>query len=257
MSRTLSTLAALVAAVLACTGLALIGSPADASQGGASAARLAPKPRVGQCRTTTAAQTFSFTDNHAPVACSQPHRLRTFAVVAVPKTFNYVHINQAKLGRVAANLCYPRFWKAIGGGHANRALTAYDWAYFGPSLKDRKHGARWLRCDVVLQATTPAGVAGLAPLPNVGWPMLGTRTITDNIRRCLATTTDGYWTVCSRPHVARADQAFVMASASHPTQAQVNAAAATTCPGKRAYAVGTWAWAHGDHVVTCYSVTTS
>jgi hypothetical protein len=246
MSR-IRILAVLTALVLAALSTLVSVTPADAA---------GSRPKVGQCRTTTFVQSFSFSDSRRPVPCSSVHRMRTFAVIDIPKGVDYVHISGTRAGNIARRDCTKPFWRALGGGPSARAQTAYTWSFFGPTLKQRKAGARWIRCDVSLLATPPGANSVFVPLPHVPFPMIGSRPITDSTRRCLSDATHSYWTICSRAHAARADQTFTMATA-WPSQATVDAAAATKCPGKRAYAPYPFEWKLGDHVITCYSVTTS
>lgn len=258
MSRTriLSTFAAIVAVAVACTGLALITAPANASP---ERVAKVTRPKVGQCRTTTYSQGFAVADPRKPVPCSQPHTMKTFAVVTIPKRISLKNVNGRKLNAFIVNACFSQFRKALGGSYSARAQSAYSVWSFLPTKAQRKKGARWVRCDLSLSGATSTGVGFLPSLPNLSFPMVGSRPITDATRRCLATADHDYWTICAKPHVARADQTFVFANptAQYPTQAAINAQAATQCPGKRALGQGSWEWTHGDHVITCYSSTTS
>lgn len=252
MYRARTLLATFVAVVLALSGLALIGSPANARD-----AKKPVRPKVGQCRTTTYEQGFGYSDPRKPVACSAPHRMKTFAVVTIPKRINLKKINEAKLGRYAFDTCQPRFSKALGGSQALRAQTAYTWWSFIPTKAERKKGARWLRCDLSLLAIVPGGNSFAPPLPNLSLPMIGNRPVTDVTRRCLAEADNEYWTTCNRPHAARADQTFAINSATRPSEATVKAQAAVQCPGKRFTWPNLGEWRLGDRTATCYSVTTS
>lgn len=221
----------------------------------AEARPAAARPQVGQCRTTTFAQSFSFADTRAPVACSRVHRMKTYAVPNIPAGVNYVKITDLRFAQIATQLCQPRFYRALGGNHSLRNQTAYTWSYFGPTLAQRKAGARWVRCDVSLLATAPGGTSSFVPLQNLSFPLVGARPITDKTRRCLSDATNSYWTVCLRAHAARADQTFVMTNKALPSQAAVEAAGDTRCPGKRVTRPGLAEWRLGNRAITCYTVT--
>jgi hypothetical protein len=255
--RTNRILASLAALLVVASGFALLTTaPSNAAAG--RAAQLPAKPRVGQCRTTTFAQSFNMADSHKPVPCSKAHTMHTFAVPNVPKRLAYKNIGAAKLEQVAVTACTRPFWKALGGSFATRDETAYTWVYFAPTKAQRKAGARWLRCDVILPMTLPGATSSqLAPLSNLPFPVIGNRSITDAIRSCLTAVNHGYVTTCDHPHAARSDRTFTIASATKPSQATVNAAAATKCPAEHAIAPYYRYWDFGDHTIVCYSTTTS
>jgi hypothetical protein len=215
------------------------------------------KPIVGQCRTTTAAQDTGLYDTHAPVPCSTLHRMKTFAVPTVPSGLDFVHITVSQAAALGQALCYPKFQTALGGTLADRHLTTYDFSFFIPTLAQRKAGARWVRCDLILLYLGTDGYTAYAALPNFSFPFVGGHTLTDKTHRCLAVADHDYWTTCSRPHVARADQTFVIHSTSYPSNATAAAAANTACPGKRWTKPGPYAWKHNDHTLVCYTNTTS
>ncbi|MCW2785409.1 MAG: hypothetical protein JWP74_1926 [Marmoricola sp.] len=254
MSRTriLAVLAALLAVALSVTVLS--GSSEAAST---RMAKKPVKPKVGQCRTTTFAQGFGYSDTRKPVSCSKAHTMRTFAVVTIPKKVNLKHLNAKQIGETALEICSPRFSKALGSSYTTRDQTSYEWSFFIPTAKQRKAGARWMRCDVNLLATPPGGSAELATLPNLPFPMIGSRPITDAIRRCLSDATHTYLTICSRAHAARSDQTFKMAGSSYPSAKAFTNAADSACPGKRFTAPYSYDWTLGDRTVVCYTATTS
>lgn len=224
---------------------------------GARGASVPGRPKVGQCRTTTFAQGYGLNDTHRPVPCSKPHRLKTFAVASLPKGINALKASENTWGRQADAKCTRPFWKALGSSFSIRDQSAYTWSFFIPTRAQIRHGARWIRCDLSLQVTPPGANSEWALLPNVAFPMIGSRPLTDSIRKCLSDSTHRYITTCSKPHAARADQTFVMNSSAFPSGAAIQAAANTHCPGKRFTTSYPFEWKLGDHTVTCYSVTTS
>lgn len=240
---------------LALPALFLVAPTQAASE---RATSLPVKPKVGQCRTTTFDQGFAASDPRRPVPCSSPHRMKTFAVVTVPKRISLTKKSDRRaLRNFIFAACQPRFWRALGANHTLREQTAYASWSFIPTRAERSRGAHWVRCDLSLLGAQQGGYGALRPLPNLSFPMIGTRPITDATRRCLANADNDYWTTCDRPHVARADQTFTINSTAYPSQATVDAQGATQCPGKRLTWASPKSWKLGDHVVTCYSVTTS
>jgi hypothetical protein len=214
-------------------------------------------PVVGQCRTTTFEQSFAESDTHAPVPCSTLHRMKTFAVGNIPAGMDYVHFNDDKLLGVAKALCTKKYWTALGGTFEQRDQTAYTWSWFIPTLAQRHAGARWLRCDLSLLYTVPGGNSAFAALPNFTFPMVGGHTVTDKTALCLSDTTHLYVTTCSRPHAARADQTFIIHTLEKPSASLVKSLATTNCPDKRYSTPHAYEWKHGDHVIVCYTKTTS
>ncbi|MGO4255046.1 septum formation family protein [Marmoricola sp. RAF53] len=245
--------ASVVTALLAVVATLLIVSPSDAAPSRGTVTR----PKVGQCRTTTFAQSFAASDARKPVSCAKPHRMKTFAVGSLPRKYNPKRAKSAVWGQAASDQCTRRFWNAVAADHAKREQTAYTWSFFIPTKAQRSAGARWIRCDLSLLVSPPGQNSQFALLPNNPFPILGARPITDSVRRCLSDSTHHYWTTCNRAHAARADQTFVLNSTAYPSDQAVADAAATHCPGKRFTAAGHTDWRFGDHVVICYSVTTS
>jgi hypothetical protein len=253
MSRTRLLIVALLAVAL--PALFLV-APTQASS--ERAAKKPVRPKVGQCRTTTFNQGFANADPRKPVPCSKPHRMKTFAVVSVPKKISLTKKKDRQtLSTFIIATCQPRFLKALGGSYALRDQTSYTWWSFLPTKAEQKKGARWLRCDLSILGAVPGAGSYLQPVPNVSFPMIGTRPITDTTRRCLANAGNTYWTTCNRPHVARADQTFTISSTALPSQATIKAQGATHCPDKRLTWPSSYEWRRGDHVIVCYSVTTS
>lgn len=245
MSRTRSlSLAAVLGAIALISGV--FSPAADAASS---------RPVVGQCRTTTFDQAFGASDTHAPVPCSELHRLKTFAVQDVPAGTDYVHVTDSQALTFARTICGPKFLSALGGTYAERHLTSYDWNYFVPTLAQRKAGARWMRCDLSLLYTS-SGYGAFAALPNFSFPFVAGHTLTDKTRRCLFDDDHNYWTTCSRAHVARADKTFVIHSTSYPQNATAAAAASTACPGERWTKPSAYDWKHNDHTLVCYTRTT-
>jgi hypothetical protein len=244
-----------IIAILALLATAVLAAPADATS--ARGAQQAARPIVGQCRTTTYAQASGSTDPRMPVPCSRVHRLKTYAVVTVPMKYNLYKPNGPAFSHYAYVVCTRKFWSALGGNSATRSQTSYEEAYFLPTKAQLKTGARWLRCDVSLYGAVPGSYSYVQPLPNLQFPLIGTRPITDATRRCLANAGNDYVTTCNRPHVARADQTFTINSTAVPSHAAINAQASTTCPGKRIVYPYPLQWELGNHTITCFTKTTT
>jgi hypothetical protein len=147
----------------------------------------------------------------------------------------------------------------LGRTAAVRDSSAYTVVWFIPSKNQRRHGARWMSCAIVLRQG-----AGLAKLPTDKTPMLPSGRLGDGIHRCLlADISHIVTTRCSGRHGWRATGAFVVASTKFPGTKALNHAARGRCKSRtqkgRAYRWTYWTkvkWqVGGDHAVICYSKT--
>jgi len=215
-------------------------------------------PPVGACSTMTAAQATARVDHSTTVPCSQAHTARVAGVVRLPKSLSYSS-TVTKLYRVVAEHCRPEANAVLGRSDRARDSTAYDLVWFLPSKAERRHGARWLSCSVVLrQAST------LAQLPTNRTPMLPDGRLGDGIRRCLlADTSHIITTRCSAKHGWRATGSFTVARTHYPGAKALNRKARKKCAGRVApHQAYRWTYStkidwqvSGDHAVICYSHT--
>ncbi|HET6152706.1 MAG TPA: septum formation family protein [Marmoricola sp.] len=239
----------LVAAAL--TALFCLAALAAPSGAAASQAAKAPaKPKVGQCRNLTNAQSAALSDNSPTVPCSSPHTTYTFAVANAPKSVNMKHISSAKLGTVGLSVCLPRFHKTLGAPWTVGDQTLYQFTYFNPTKAQRNHGARWFRCDLVFVDSGHLDALPITHRPFIPSPM------PDSIRRCI--TSANRYTPCVEGHAYRPFAAFTFKAKKYPKRAVFVKEGAAHCPSATNYS---WApkvlWNAGDHAEICYRSTTS
>jgi Septum formation len=179
--------------VLVCTAAA--GCVAVPGLGGGDPAA-APTPRVGRCYDTPDAVLADAHDPSAPVRCSRPHTLETYAVLHPdrplgPRTLDTVD-----------ERCVSRVGRFLGGG-ADFSQTAVSVFYFTPTKAQRQDGARWVRCDAGVVTDTAVSGARRVTGSLRGAFAGGVPTI---YRRCLMTPPDPTAAQplvrCDQPHVA-------------------------------------------------------
>jgi Septum formation len=173
------------------------GSDGPGGSGGSGGAgSVAAAPRVGQCYATPDAVLADPHDPSAPVACSRPHTLETYAVLHPdgplgPRTL-----------AAADEACVRRAGSFLGGGDFTQ--TAVSVYFFTPTKAQRADGARWVRCD--LGVVTDTAVSGARPVTGSlrGAFSDGVPTV---YRRCLDAPPDPASVQplvrCDQPHVAQ------------------------------------------------------
>jgi Septum formation len=212
------------------------------------------KPKVGQCRDITNAQTIRRTNSTAPIDCTEAHTVQTFYVGTLRKRlFNGP---RRALREAIETRCTPAAKKALGGTPRKRLQSAYFYDLWIPTKAQKRQGARWFRCDLGLFG----GKRKLAPLTATSAPFLG-KPIPDSQRLCLDP--EYYYTVCDRPHVFRAVAAVKLKNRPWPGKARVINAIARKCvgatPGVKTYffAPSRSDWNAGLRWFRCYQKTTS
>jgi len=246
-----------LAAVCAAAVLVL-SVPAHA--GGATAARRAAPPTVGECRSLTAAQADAASDTSAPIDCAAAHTSRVIAVPSLPTGVTYADLDTgAKIARTATRLCYPAFRAAVGQSDRVRSRTAYAFLFFIPTAQERTDGARWLRCDLALQHGKTLGV-----LPTYSEPALTDSTIPVAVKRCLAGK-NHLVTTCKATHSYRATGSFTVDVKRFPGRKRIVQIGRNRCPAlvstDRDFLFSwmpqpTFDGAH-DHALVCFSHTSS
>jgi hypothetical protein len=133
-------------------------------------------------------------------------------------------------------------------------MSSYDLAWFIPSAAERRQGAKWLRCDLVL-----TGGKQLQPLPTDGSAFLSAPPLSDSVARCL--TGKGTDTVCAKTHAWRAKGAVRLAGKSYPGEKRIAKVAARKCEGITGTRSWRWTspsavtWKHADRMLVCYAKT--
>jgi hypothetical protein len=250
ITRTSAALAAAIALTVSVAPSQAMRATADGPGYGA--------PTVGACSTMTATQAAARADHSTRVPCSRTHTARVAGVVSLPARLSYSSGIQ-KLYRVIADRCRPKLNAVLGRTDRARDSTAYDLVWFLPTKAERRHGARWLSCSVVLRQGSR-----LAALPTNRTPMLPSGRLRDGIRRCLLEDTSQIITTrCSATHGWRATGSFTVARQHYPGAKVLNRKARTKCAGRvQAHKPYRWTYStkidwqvSGDHAVICYSQT--
>lgn len=230
-----------IAAMLAISLITLGTTPAQAASSGAT-------PKVGQCRTLTAKLAAAPTDTSKPTSCAKRHNAVTIAIAKVPTPL--VGQSQEQLSALGEAACAPLVLKKLGRSPAERETSAYRYVFFQPTAAQVQAGARWFRCDLVLE-----GGKRLLPLPaHLSHPILPKR-LNDHIARCLTRT--HVTTTCSSTHSYRPIDAITFKPAAYPTADDFAQAGTELCPSRMRWMTwgGAAAWAAGDRVLVCYART--
>lgn len=213
------------------------------------------QPAVGECRTLSLSEIRARADRTTPIDCADPHTTRVIKVGKLPKAMTW-EASADDLLRVAFHACQPALDETLGHSAKIRDRSAYSWAWFMPTTTQRSHGARWIRCDVVL-----FGGKKLLTLPTDSTPAL-TNPLVDSVARCL-TSGGVYNTTCDRAHALRATGAFTVHASRYPSPDEAREAALKRCPALVNSSSFRWsyrsklAWNSGNHTVVCYTKTHS
>ena len=212
-------------------------------------------PAVGECRDLSWAELNAKADPQPTVGCGIAHTARTIAVLGLPADIE--RSDQERLLAVAERGCEPALIKTLGRTAAKRESSAYRWAWFMPTAGEWAHGARWLRCDLIL-----LGGTRLQALRTDAAPVLPKGPMTDAVARCLVGK-DFVITACSRKHQWRATGTFTLRQERYPDDQRSYDRIVRTCaPLVNAQRPYRWtfprraAWADHNHTVVCFSKTT-
>jgi hypothetical protein len=106
-------------------------------------------PADGACRVLTP-DDVAESHNESPVVdCAEPHTAQTFAVGALPTTYDDAEQDDPRLGEFAYRTCSERFLQFLKANESTVMRTVLSWAWFRPSPAAWERGARWYRCDLV------------------------------------------------------------------------------------------------------------
>lgn len=106
-------------------------------------------PAVGGCRVLTPDDVESTTNATRTVPCTEPHTAETFAVGQFPDKFARVDYDDEETAAWATDTCSRKLQQFLGADESLMMRTVLTPAWFGPSEKAWKEGARWYRCDVI------------------------------------------------------------------------------------------------------------
>jgi len=237
-------------AAVAALGASVVSGP------GASAQTNGPhyqQPVAGQCRNYTYDAALKDSNSSPVVPCSSTHTARVLAAPLLPSGMTW-NASVDSLERVMIKACYPKFVQTLGRTAKIRHRSAYSIMWFIPTLTQRQHGARWIRCDIVLR-----GGQQLRAIPKDSSPMLPSGSLPNSIARCL-TGDQHLLTICGKTHNYRATGATIVDRTAFPGDSTLSSIAKKRCPSlvstpRHWYA--TWpgknSWIAGDHVIVCYS----
>ena len=133
--------ALLLVVLAACTH-----SQAESREGDADSVEA---PLLGACRQLTPGDVAESSNASPVVDCADEHTAQTFAVGTFPATVAAGGADDEDLGAFIFETCDKRFQSFLGGNESLVMRSILTWAWFRPSAKAWKLGARWYRCDVV------------------------------------------------------------------------------------------------------------
>lgn len=244
-------------AARALTTVTLTAALAAAGAGAATATPRGPDyqaPQVGDCHQITLAQGGQASETSAPTDCATSHTVRVIAVGHLPDGVTWSQT--AAVAKAATRACVPALDETLGRSAKVRDSSAYTSLWFIPTKDQRSHGARWIRCDIALY-----GGSKLVALPTDATPALDAPPLPDKVARCL--TGKALTTTCARTHAWRATGTFTVASKKFPGTKRLNRLATDKCVSRISGNTYRWTyksplvWNLGDHVVVCYSKTSS
>ncbi|TIC89082.1 hypothetical protein E8D34_00815 [Nocardioides sp. GY 10113] len=210
-------------------------------------------PTVGECHKYGWKVFLSDTDTSPAVPCSAVHTAYVHKVAYLPSGLAWSTTDDAafmeKIYNKVVPGCMKSVRKTLDAPWAKVSKTAYAGAFYFPTEDQIAHGARWIRCDLILFG----GKSSLLNLPTVK-PALGK--ITTSERGCIVVRKGtGYLTGCTQTHHYRAASTHRMPGSAYPAEKKFQRFARTHCPQKRAW----WArlssrtdWKAGNHNVQCY-----
>ncbi|MCX6399464.1 MAG: septum formation family protein [Propionibacteriales bacterium] len=159
-------------------------------------------PNNGVCRTLTPDDVAQPANATKAVDCTMEHTAETFVTGGLPAEYDDVEYDDPDLGNFAYRTCSKAFAKFVGADESLVLRTTISWAWFRPSEKAWKKGARWYRCDVVGgNSSSP----DYRPLPETAKGMLSGRP-KDSWLSCArgASVAEGAKVPCSAKHDWRA-----------------------------------------------------
>lgn len=239
MSIALLVSVALVAAVLSLLG-------AESAYAGANY----QQPKVGQCRQLTGAQSRAATNSTRPIRCSASHTAQTVGVGML--SARTARSSKSKIRLVQQRTCQRLFNGYVGRSTAARAMSAFTLRVFSPTPAQKRHGARWFRCDAVLPRS-----GSLTPIRTTRRPLLSSPTPTN---QALCQTSAGAATTCDAKHTYKATRAWSIRATAYPGAVAVRQAARSGCDSRVSttrfrYDAPTAAeWQVGRRYVVCFSV---
>ena len=131
-------ISALVVVAMAATAFVLTRS---------QTADLELKPKIGNCYLFSAKEFDAPSPLTNPLPCAQMHNAETYWVAKWPLKLEPPRYSDDLIHDVAERICLAH-WDFPDDANLNY------WAYFYPSPAQWAEGARWLRCDAMVQSYT-------------------------------------------------------------------------------------------------------
>ncbi len=242
MSRALKSTAVLATLALLTTLLSgvVTAGPANAGPG-------YQKPKVGQCRNLTGAQSRAKTNSTKPISCASTHTAQTVGVGKL--SAKLAKASKKRIKEAEASKCQKLFNKYVGRSAATRAKSAFALRIFNPTKAQKKKGARWFRCDAVLPRSS-----SLTAIKTKSKPLLSSPTPSN---QALCQTSGGSSTTCDATHSYKATKAFKLKGKQYPGKKKVKSAAKKGCnsriSGSYRYDAPSKAdWEVGKKYVVCF-----
>lgn len=129
--------------------------------GGASTSDRLTAPKLGACRDLKAADVDERSNDADPVSCTKKHTAQTFAIGTLPDSTGTSY-DDRRHGTYVYEICQKAFGEFLGADESLVMRIQLSWAWFRPSERGWKNGARWYRCDVL---GGPDGAKSFQPLP--------------------------------------------------------------------------------------------
>lgn len=106
-------------------------------------------PPNGVCRLLEPRDVQAPTDATRTVSCTKRHTAETYAVGELPDDLSDAAYDSKEVALAGYRACSDAFAKHLGADESVVMRTVLSWAWFRPSEKAWKKGARWYRCDLV------------------------------------------------------------------------------------------------------------
>jgi len=170
-------------------------------------------PKAGQCYNVAGKVAWTKNATSAkPISCSKKHTLWIVKVVKIPAKYKWGTHGYVEYSRAP---CRGAIKKALGEYGTKYGMSAYTSFWLGPTKAQRAKGARWIGCELGIQAGKAKLVATKQKRPS---KVTGKR-LPLRLRLCAVQAADGYYygTNCAATHdmVALKDEVFSGASDSN------------------------------------------
>lgn len=107
-------------------------------------------PTLGACRVLVPQDLARPTNNTDAVACGSPHTAENFLVREFPQRLAArADVEDPALGAYVYKVCSERFQAFLDSDESTVMRSMLSWAWYRPTEKAWRQGARWYRCDVV------------------------------------------------------------------------------------------------------------